>query len=121
MVAKPPHSKVVPKVTVVPGTGIPPKAAVTSVAFMSNVAMTVTSSGAGALKFSARMKRPAAALSSSVKGKPVRLDAGPPSTSIVAHKVSTWPQPATGTDDEWVAYCPMLNSVPSESSSSSSD
>jgi hypothetical protein len=50
----------------------------------------------------------------------VRLDVGPPLTSTTPLKLSTRPQVAVGLDDDRVAYCTILDYVPSESSSSSS-
>jgi hypothetical protein len=48
----------------------------------------VTSLGAGELKMRTEMKMPDVAPSSVAKGKQLKLDAGPPSTSIVTLKVS---------------------------------
>jgi hypothetical protein len=68
------------------------------------------------------VKRPAAALSPTAKGKQVRLDVRPPLASVTPRKASARSRPAAGTDDDWVAYCAMLDSIPSvESCSSSSD
>jgi hypothetical protein len=79
---------VAPKTTTVQGTAVLPKAVATSVASVSNVATVVTSLGAGELKMRTEMKMPDVAPSSVAKGKQLKLDAGPPSTSIVTLKVS---------------------------------
>jgi hypothetical protein len=83
-VAKATHSKAVSRAAVVLGTGIPPKATATSVASMSNIAVAVTCSGAVVLKSSIRMKRPDGALSLASKGTQAKLDAGPPSASVIS-------------------------------------
>jgi hypothetical protein len=54
------------------------------------------------------------------KGKQARLDVGPPLTSTAPHPVFAQPWFTTELDDDQVAYSAILDSVPSESSSSSS-
>jgi hypothetical protein len=89
--AKATHSKPVPKAGVVPGTGVPPKAAATSEASVSKLVATVTCSRVGVLKISTGMKRSAAAPSPAAKRKHVKLGTGPPSTSVIPRKVFVQP------------------------------
>jgi hypothetical protein len=77
-VAKSTHSKSVPKPAAVPGTAVPPKAAVTSV---TKVTAAVTCSGVAVLKISTRMKRPAPPPSAS--GVPREVPAQPPGPAMI--------------------------------------
>jgi hypothetical protein len=58
--------------------------------------------------------------SPAMKGKQARLNVGPPLSSTAPLKVSARSRVAAEPDDDQVAYCAILDSVPSESSSSSS-
>jgi hypothetical protein len=93
---------------------------VTSAASVSKVTATVISSGAGVLKISTRTKTLAAAPSPTAKGMQGRLNVWPPSASVAPRKVSVRPWAAAGTDDDRVAYCAILDSVPSVESCSTS-
>jgi hypothetical protein len=66
----------------VSGTGAPPKTVASALASVSKVAMTVTSLRVGVLKIGAGAKRPGMAPSLAPKGKQVRLDVGPPLSSV---------------------------------------
>jgi hypothetical protein len=79
------------KAKVVPGTNGPPKTVASSMATMSKVAATVTTSVAGVLKIRTGTKRLATAPYVVAKGKQVRLDIGPPSTFVATHQVSARP------------------------------
>jgi hypothetical protein len=118
------HAKLVPKANVAPGTSVPSRTVAPSATAASKtpttVAVTVTASRVVVLKISAGAKRPAVAPSLTVKGKQARVDARPPLASVVPHKVLLWPQVAVKVDDDRVAYCAMLDSVPSMESCSSS-
>jgi hypothetical protein len=76
--------------------------------------MTVTSLWDRVLKISARMKRSGTTLLPAPKEKQVRLDAGLPLSPVR-------PQVMAGIGDDGVDYCAILDSVPSELSSSSGE
>jgi hypothetical protein len=78
------------------------------------------SSKAGVLKINIRTKGLDVAPSPAMKGKQARLNVGPPLSSTAPLKVSARSRVAAEPDDDQVAYCAILDSVPSESSSSSS-
>jgi hypothetical protein len=80
-VVKAAQSKSASRAKTVPGAGILPKAMVSSAAYVSMVATTMTSPRAGVLKICVGMNRPGAASSPTTKGKQARLDVGPPLTS----------------------------------------
>jgi hypothetical protein len=111
MTVKAVQSKLAPGVEVAPWFGTPLNTVASALASISKVAATVTSPRAGVLTISARSKRPVAALLLTVKGKQAKVTAGAPSTSVQ-------PRVTAEPDDDRVAYCAILDSVPLESSSS---
>jgi hypothetical protein len=97
-----------------------PKTVASTVASVSKVTATVISPRVGVLKINVGAKRPGAALSPEAKGKQARLDVGPVLTSSAPLEVCAGPLVSAEPDEGQVAYCALLDSVPSESSSSSS-
>jgi hypothetical protein len=114
------HENFVRKTRVVAGASDLPKPGAPSGIALSKTAATVTAPRAGVLKISAGRKRLVAALLRTVNGKQARIDVRPPSATTVTLKASVQPQAPAGSDGGHVAYCPMLDSVPSVEPCSSS-
>jgi hypothetical protein len=96
------------------------KTVASSAASVSNIAVTVTMLRVGVLKINVRMKRLSSAPSPVAKGKQARLDVDPVLTSNAPHEVCAQPPVFVEPDEGRVAYyTTLLDSVPSELSSSS--
>jgi hypothetical protein len=109
MMVKAVRSKLAPGVEVAPWFGAPPNTVASTSTSVSKVAMTITSPRAGVLTISTGLKRLVAALLLTVKGKQAKVTAGAPSSSVQ-------PRVTAEPDDDRVAYCAILDSVPLESS-----
>jgi hypothetical protein len=102
-------------------TSARPKVVVSSTASVSKVAVTVISLRASVLRINVGTKRPSAATSPTTMGKHARVDIGPVLTSTAPSKVCARSRVSTEPDEDRVAYCPLLDFVPSESGSSSGE
>jgi hypothetical protein len=97
-----------------------PKIVASAPASVSKVNVNAASPRARVLKINVRMRRPSAAPSPAAKGKQARLDVGPVLTSNAAPKICAQLWVSMELDEGRVAYCALLDSIPPESSSSSS-
>jgi hypothetical protein len=124
VLAKATHASQAPNVGVAPRTSVPLRAMAPLVTVMSKttvtVAATVTASMARVLKISTGAKRSAAAPSLAAKGKHAKVDVRPLLAFVASDKVLVRPQVAVRADDDRVVYCPILDSVQSAESCSSS-
>jgi hypothetical protein len=120
VVVKAAESKSALEVKTMPEAGVAPKVMASLATFVLKVIVTMTSPRVGVLKISVGMKRPSTAPSPATKGKQARLDVGPSLTSTAPPEVSARSWVSTELDDDRVTYCVILDSVPSESNSSSS-
>jgi hypothetical protein len=107
------------KASALPKDGAPLRLEAAMKATVLKSALMVATSKAGVLWISTRMKSPSVDSLQAPKGKQARVDMPPHLFFTPTPKAVTWLRPPTESDDGQVAYCLMLDFVPSAESCSS--